>query len=195
MTISHFPEAGYIPLPWKNGLGTTDEVCLLPEGATRDAFGLRISRATIAEPGQFSVFPGVERVITLISAGTLTLDFGDTVQRLQPRSPYRFDSARMPVGDPHGGVVQVLNVMAATADWRISRAEVLEAAADLDTTPGAACIMFAISGEWIASDGDSNVLLGENDTALVVDAAHLAPARAGHGAVLLVGLEPLESRR
>jgi hypothetical protein len=85
--------------------------------------------------------------------------------------------------------------MAATADRRITRAEVLETATDLDTAPGAACVIFAINGEWTVSDGNSEVLLGENDTALLVDAAYLTPARAEHGAALLVELEPLETRR
>lgn len=187
MTITHFPVSGYTALPWKNGLGTTDEICLRPEGATREAFGLRVSRATIAEPGRFSAFPGVERVITLIDGTALDLDFGERVQRLQPRTPYGFDSAQMPVGDPKGGAVRVLNVMAARSDWRIVQAEVLQTAANFAP---ALCVFFAISGDWTLCDGGTEVLLPVGDTALVEGRAELVPARGAQAAMLMVNLVP-----
>ena len=49
---------------WRNGAGETREICCFPP-ATRD-FHWRASIATIASNGEFSSFPGVDRVITLL---------------------------------------------------------------------------------------------------------------------------------
>ena len=52
---------------WRNGAGETREICCFPP-ATRD-FHWRASIASIAANGEFSLFPGVERVITLLEGG------------------------------------------------------------------------------------------------------------------------------
>ena len=79
MSIRHLPHQSYVSMAWKNGRGSTDEICLLPPGASRDGFDLRISRASIPEPGPFTAFPGVQRTITVIEGSGLKLDFGDHV--------------------------------------------------------------------------------------------------------------------
>lgn len=55
---------------WRNGAGETREICCFPP-ATRD-FHWRASIASIAANGEFSLFPGVERVITLLEGGEVT---------------------------------------------------------------------------------------------------------------------------
>ncbi len=59
---------------WRNGAGETREICCFPP-ATRDFFW-RASIASIASNGEFSAFPGVDRVITLLEGGEVTLDAG-----------------------------------------------------------------------------------------------------------------------
>lgn len=71
---------------WKNGAGETRELCCFPPG-TRD-FTWRASIASIAGNGEFSAFPGVDRVMTLLEGGEVTLDggkaFHHTLKRFQP---------------------------------------------------------------------------------------------------------------
>ncbi|MBM3526239.1 MAG: HutD family protein, partial [Alphaproteobacteria bacterium] len=52
-------------MPWKNGLGRTAEIARAP--ATGEAFDWRLSIATIAADGAFSVFPGCERTLVPIA--------------------------------------------------------------------------------------------------------------------------------
>ena len=52
--------------PWKNGGGSTREIACWPPGAGMEAFGWRISVATIDQPGPFSAFAGVDRQIMLL---------------------------------------------------------------------------------------------------------------------------------
>ncbi|MGO3909612.1 environmental stress-induced protein Ves [Huaxiibacter chinensis] len=73
---------------WRNGAGETREICCFPP-ATRD-FNWRASIASIASNGEFSLFPGVDRVITLLEGGEVTLEAGQrfchTLKRHQPFS-------------------------------------------------------------------------------------------------------------
>lgn len=60
----HLTPADYRRQPWKNGRGTTTELW------RRDAGGVlvaRLSRAAVTEDGPFSLFPGVERNLTVLS--------------------------------------------------------------------------------------------------------------------------------
>ncbi len=59
---------------WRNGAGETREICCFPP-ATRDFFW-RASIASIASNGEFSAFPGVDRVITLLEGGEVAQDAG-----------------------------------------------------------------------------------------------------------------------
>ena len=135
MTIQHLPATAYVTMPWKNGRGSTDEICLLPEGASRDAFELRISRATISTPGAFSAFVGAERTITLIDGDGLSLEFDDRTVELSIGQPYRFDSGLTPIGVPRGGPVRVANVMAARDVWLQATAEILTQSTLLQPAP------------------------------------------------------------
>ena len=62
-----------VPQPWRNGGGLTRELLAWPPG---DAWRLRISVASIAADGAFSVFAGVQRwLVVLQGAGVeLTID-------------------------------------------------------------------------------------------------------------------------
>lgn len=62
--------------PWKNGGGSTRELVCQPPGAGMDRFDWRVSIASIAQSGPFSVFPGIDRIILLLD--------GDGVQLVAP---------------------------------------------------------------------------------------------------------------
>ncbi|SFU89015.1 HutD/Ves family protein [Pseudoduganella namucuonensis] len=74
--------------PWKNGGGSTTEITIAPTGATFDNFDWRVSLATIAHSGPFSVFPGIDRTLTLVSGPGVVLDVGNERQvALSEREP------------------------------------------------------------------------------------------------------------
>lgn len=62
--IRHLTPADYRAMPWANGRGVTVEM-LRVEGD--GALKWRLSRASVVADGDFSVFPGVERNLTVIS--------------------------------------------------------------------------------------------------------------------------------
>lgn len=61
------PFASLRAMPWKNGGGSTTEIIVSPPGAALDTFDWRISMATIASDGPFSIFAGIDRTLSLVS--------------------------------------------------------------------------------------------------------------------------------
>jgi uncharacterized protein len=57
--------ASLSPIPWKNGGGITRNLAVGPENADFDHFLWRLSFAEVDAPGEFSLFPGVDRSILL----------------------------------------------------------------------------------------------------------------------------------
>jgi environmental stress-induced protein Ves len=62
--IRHLTQADYRAMPWANGKGVTVEMLRIdgPGGLL-----LRLSRASVVEDGAFSIFPGIERNLTVIT--------------------------------------------------------------------------------------------------------------------------------
>ncbi len=183
MTIQLLPATAYVAMSWKNGTGSTDEICLLPEGASRDAFELRISRATISKPGAFSAFAGAERTITVIEGDALALEFDDHTVELSIGQHHRFDSGLTPFGVPKGGPVRVVNVMAARDIWRHAPAEIRTEDTLLQPAPLGLVVVFALRGAAGLSDQLKSITLDQGDCALLD-----APARftSEDGSAILV---------
>jgi hypothetical protein len=83
----HLTPADYTVQPWKNGLGTTIELW------RRERDGqllVRLSRAAVVEDGPFSVFPGIERNLTVLSGPGFRLTGGGLDVRCKPLVPVAF---------------------------------------------------------------------------------------------------------
>jgi hypothetical protein len=113
-----YPAAGHRRMPWANGRGTTVE--MLRED------GLRLSVATVGEDGPFSVFPGVDRVLTVISGPGFRLA-GAVAADCMPLVPVAF---------PGDVTVRAEGVTAVSEDFNVMTARggpvpVVEVARDL----------------------------------------------------------------
>ncbi|MEY9839956.1 HutD family protein [Streptacidiphilus sp. EB103A] len=77
--------------PWKNGGGVTREVAAHPEGSGVGGFHWRVSLADVAQGGPFSVFPGVDRVITVVRGAGMVLTVDGVEHRIDERyRPFAF---------------------------------------------------------------------------------------------------------
>ncbi|MFJ2646891.1 HutD family protein [Streptomyces sp. NPDC087420] len=63
-------------VPWENGGGVTREIAGFPEGGGTGGFEWRVSLAEVAGDGAFSVFPGVDRILTLAEGDGMELTVG-----------------------------------------------------------------------------------------------------------------------
>jgi environmental stress-induced protein Ves len=98
--------------PWKNGGGVTREVAACPPGSGLETFDWRVSIAEVAEDGPFSLFPGIDRTLTILSGDGIALDVAGRLSRLRPgQDPYFFPADQPAACTLLGGPVVDLNVM------------------------------------------------------------------------------------
>lgn len=65
--------ADFRTMAWKNGGGETTEIIVSPHGASMDDFDWRVSMARVASDGPFSLFPCIDRSLTLLEGEGMTL--------------------------------------------------------------------------------------------------------------------------
>ena len=154
MPIHFFERAQLRATPWKNGGGVTREIACHPPQAGMHNFDWRISIAHIASDGDFSVFTGVDRVITLLDGGGVQLSSADdSVLHVldTPLQPFAFSGdvevhGRLLDGDCHD-----LNVMTRRA---VYQAEVRVLRRHETLLPAPAGLLMAIRGTWqVRADG------------------------------------------
>ena len=93
----------YRRMKWRNGGGETAEVALFPENAGPDDFDWRVSMARVESAGPFSLFPGVDRTLSILEGEGVVLD-------IEGRLPVRLTGVSEPYGFPadvavHAGLV------------------------------------------------------------------------------------------
>ncbi|MBO1268887.1 HutD/Ves family protein [Arthrobacter cavernae] len=112
MEIIRFAEIR--PEPWRNGGGVTRELASSPQAASSqdDAWDWRVSIAEVSKAGDFSAFPGMERVITVIDGELLLLTVDGGEHPLEKYRPFRFSGDAASGGALPTGDIRDLNVIA-----------------------------------------------------------------------------------
>ncbi|MEO7401628.1 MAG: HutD family protein [Polaromonas sp.] len=134
--------------PWKNGGGSTREIACWPPGAGLSDFGWRVSIASIAAPGPFSVFQGIDRHIMLLDGGGVRLqsDDGRIDHRLDtPHAPFAFSGDATIGCTLLGGASSDFNVMTRRGQWR-AELQVFDRAALIAPAPHG--VLLALRGSW-----------------------------------------------
>jgi environmental stress-induced protein Ves len=103
----------YKRMPWKNGKGETVEIAVFPPGASVDSFDWRISMATVAENGAFSIFDGVDRTLSVLVGESieLTVEGHAPVFLNQSSAPFAFPGDVNTTAILMKGTISDLNVM------------------------------------------------------------------------------------
>lgn len=159
----------YRRMPWKNGGGETVEIAVSPEGAGLGEFDWRVSMARVAADGPFSVFPGVDRTLSILEGEGMVLDIeGREPMTLTDASPpYSFPADAATNAKLLGGPITDLNVMT-----RRGRCEHRISAGDVDGSMqleilGARALLICGSGELLVGYGDRQEKLGRFDAAML----------------------------
>lgn len=100
-------------MPWKNGGGETVEIAVSPDGVGLADFDWRVSMATVATDGPFSVFPGIDRTLSIIEGEGMTLFIeGREPERLtQESDPLSFAADAPTSATLLDGTITDLNIM------------------------------------------------------------------------------------
>lgn len=144
-----FSRATLPVMPWKNGGGETREIASWPPGAGLDSFGWRISIATIAATGPFSVFAGIDRQIMLLEGDGVQLagKGGALHHRLDtPHVPFAFSGDEAVDCTLLGGASSDFNVMTRRGHWRADM-QVLASSTVLRPSPHG--LLLALRGHWL----------------------------------------------
>ena len=150
--VQRFSRATLPVTPWKNGGGTTQEIASWPQGAPLDSFGWRVSIATIAAAGPFSVFAGIDRVITLLEGDGVRLFTHDARidHRLDvPHQPFAFSGDEAIDCTLLGDASNDFNVMTRRGQWRAD-VQVLGSASAIEPAPHG--VLLALRGAWRLDD-------------------------------------------
>ena len=103
------------PRPWRNGGGVTREVARFPEaggqGAADGSWDWRVSIAEMSKAGDFSAFPGMDRVLTVVDGELLLLSVDGAEHPLEKYRPFRFSGDAAAAGALPTGDVRDLNVI------------------------------------------------------------------------------------
>lgn len=110
----------YKRMPWKNGGGETVEIAIFPPGSSVEDFDWRISVATVANDGPFSIFSGIDRTLSILQGNGMALAIaaGDPLLLTKESPPLPFP-ADVPVNAtlPDGPITD-LNVMTRRSTFR-----------------------------------------------------------------------------
>ncbi len=149
---------------WKNGLGTTIEIARDPPGAGFADFDWRISRAQFEHDSPFSAFPGVDRVLVVLS-GELELQVASmpSVRLDVASAPYAFAGDVPATGRVLAGPIEDLNVMTARA--RVAAVvERLSFAGSMTLPSRAGCVVvYCVSGASTVSASGGQYRLDADD--------------------------------
>ncbi|MFJ8663455.1 HutD family protein [Streptomyces sp. NPDC093795] len=140
---------------WRNGGGATREITSQPPDGQQ--FGWRASIADIDRDGPFSLFPGIDRTLTLLAGdGGVRLTCPGTFERLPVRTgePFAFSGDLAITAELPSGPCQVLNIMVRRGRWT---ARVSRVAGPVAPPSAHAGVFHVLRGRWQAGH-DEHVL-------------------------------------
>jgi environmental stress-induced protein Ves len=160
-------------MPWKNGGGETREIVVSPAGATLETLDWRVSLATVAEDGPFSVFKDVQRTLCVIHGAGMRLQTGDRapVDLYVTSEPYTFDGEVATSARLIDGTIDDLNVMSRRGRFRHGVRRLRVDGSLLLETKAQSLIVYCQHGDLRCESEN----LQTDDTAMFVDPA--APIR------------------
>ena len=137
--IHHLTSADYKTMPWANGKGTTVEMFRVDVGGV---LKWRLSRAAVVEDGDFSLFAGINRNLTVISGPGFDLVSADATLPARPLQPVAFSGDLPILAAGVTGPCDDFNVMTA-ADLAKPQVQVVLAPADFPA--GGTLAIFALA--------------------------------------------------
>jgi len=179
---------------WKNGLGWTREVFRWPPDQAE--WDWRVSIAEVDKGGPFSIFPGVDRELVLLTGEGMRLDFadGESVELRPPHDRHRFAGERELGAELFNGPTQDFNLM-----WRRERVSAtllhrpLVGPMLFFAEAGVRWLAYLISGRAMVKDRLLPMTLEQGDSVLLEPVDHQRLVIEGAGELLLVRIAPIEA--
>lgn len=154
---------GRVRVPWKNGVGTTQEVARADDGGTSRMLW-RLSIADVIDDGPFSIFDGYQRIISVLEGNgmVLTVD-GQRSRELLPYDPFAFDGAADTSCEVLGGPILDFNLIYSARDVSARMRWVALSGPQRITTDAETALVFNAGQETSVSIGGKSFQLRRYD--------------------------------
>ncbi|MBX5164214.1 MULTISPECIES: HutD family protein [unclassified Rhizobium] len=179
-------------MPWKNGGGETVEIAVSPEDAGLGGFDWRVSMATVATDGPFSIFPGIDRTLAILDGNGMLLD-------IEGRTPALLTMADDPLAFPadipvaarlEDGAITDLNVMTRRNGFAHTLIRLAVDGGKTVPLPSSTCLLLCHRGTLsFRRDGETGALAA-GDALLINDAAGIALEIDGEAKCYLAMIAP-----
>jgi environmental stress-induced protein Ves len=178
-------------MPWKNGGGETVEIAISPEGAMLSAFDWRVSMATVATDGPFSVFAGIDRTLSVLEGNgmSLVIDGMGPILMTQKSDPLAFPADVAVSASLADGPITDLNVMTRRGDLshRVERVDI-DGNIDVRAADGTFLVL-CHSGNLIVDWDDGRAGLTAGDCMLLEDAIGTPVTLTGGARLYLIFID------
>lgn len=158
---------------WKNGKGETVEIAVFPPDSSIDDFDWRISMATVAADGPFSIFPGIDRTLAILEGNGMALDIAGSAPVLLTTAsdPLAFPADIPVAARLHDGEITDLNVMTRRAGLSHTMIRIEVDGSKTIPVPASTCLLLCHRGSLSFRRNDEGGVLAAGDASLGHDAA------------------------
>ncbi|MBB2672851.1 UNVERIFIED_ORG: hypothetical protein GGE44_002413 [Rhizobium esperanzae] len=177
-------------MPWKNGGGETVEIAVSPDDAGLAGFDWRVSMATVAADGPFSIFPGIDRTLAILDGNGMVLD-------IEGRAPALLTTASDPLAFPadipvtaklQDGAITDLNVMTRRDGIAHGLVRIEIAGGKTVSLTSSTCLLLCHGGTLSFRHGDEAGALAAGDALLIENQAESALEIDGDAKCYLVSI-------
>lgn len=176
---------------WKNGGGVTVEIAIHPINASVDNFDWRISTATVANDGPFSIFPGIDRTLSVLEGNGIVLDVEGTETTLTLETvPFSFAADATSGAQLIDGPITDLNVMTRRGNFthRVERITVDDSTMiDLDHS---AMLIFCAEGNLELKSDNAIAHLDQHDCLSMSGDTQFPIELIGKGTIYKISIIP-----
>jgi environmental stress-induced protein Ves len=162
--------------PWRNGGGVSRELASHPKAASAqdNAWDWRVSIADVTKAGDFSAFPGMERVLTVVDGELLLLTVDGAEHPLEKYRPFRFSGDAAAHGALPTGDIRDLNVITRAGSFK-GFTSIIELSKKRAHPVFAGQLAVLLQGQATVSPGAEEAADGSDTEAAAAPAAPAAP--------------------
>lgn len=179
-------------MPWKNGGGETVEIAIHPENASVDNFNWRISTATVADDGAFSIFPDIDRTLSVLEGNGIVLDIeGVKTTLTRDSTPFSFAADAISGARIINGAITDLNVMTRRERYTHHVERIAIDGSTIVTRDRGTTLVYCAEGQIETTVDSNKVTLCKHDCALLTDSSSVSLIFSGNGMLYLIFIRPL----
>ena len=181
--------------PWRNSGGVTRQLASKPSAAAGGdgqggGWDWRVSIADVTRAGDFSAFPGMERLLTVIEGDLMLLTVGGAEHPVEKYRPFRFDGGAATAGALPTGDIRNLNVITRTGEYK-AYTSIVELSKKRSKPLWDGQLGVLLQGQATVADGTHEPeALDRYDAVMGSDSS--TPEVLGRGFLAVVSIDPVE---